>query len=156
MRLSEQKGEYRITVFTAPTPVRAGLVDISVFIQDASTSEPIPEARITVHATPRDRPKETIRCPATTEAATNKLFQSAVFELPEPGRWDVVVVVERFDEQMEVRFDLEADEPLPRVGEMTPWIAWPGLAVFLFGVHQWLVRRHPRRSERIKKASSHM
>ena len=156
MRLSERRGEYRITVFTSPTPVRAGLVDISVFIQDASSSEPIPEAGITVHAASRDRPEETISHPATTEAATNKLYQSALFELPEPGWWDVAVVVDGLSERVEVHFALEADEPLPLIGEMTLWIAWPGLAIFLFCVHQWLVRRHPRRLERIKKASSHM
>ena len=32
--------------------------------------------------------------PATTEAATNKLFRAAQFELPEPGRWEMQVQVE--------------------------------------------------------------
>ncbi|HEV3259998.1 MAG TPA: hypothetical protein VG013_24230, partial [Gemmataceae bacterium] len=37
IRLSEQKGDYQITVFTAPTPLRAGPVDVSVLIQNAAT-----------------------------------------------------------------------------------------------------------------------
>lgn len=156
MRLTERKGDYRITVFTSPTPLRVGLVDISVFVQDASTGDPIPEARITLHATYRDRPAETISHAATAEAATNKLFQSAEFELPEPGRWDVAVGVERLSEQMEVRFAMEVDEPLPRVGEMASWIAWPALVILPFGVHQWLVWRNLRKRERIKKASPHL
>ena len=42
MRLSGKKGGYQITVFTAPTPFRAGPVDISVLVQDASTGDPMP------------------------------------------------------------------------------------------------------------------
>jgi hypothetical protein len=155
VRLSERKGDYRITVFTSPTPLRAGPVDISVFVQDAATGAPMPEARITVRATPRDRPGETICHLATMEAATNKLFQSAVFDLPEPGWWEAAISVEGSSERIEVHFEMEADEPLPRVWEMTPWIAWPAAAILLFGVHQWLVRQLCRGAERIKKASSH-
>jgi hypothetical protein len=40
MRLSERAGGYRVTVFTDPTPLRAGPVDVSVFVQDADTGEP--------------------------------------------------------------------------------------------------------------------
>ena len=39
VRLSRCEGGYRITVFTAPTPFRAGPVDISVLVQDAATGE---------------------------------------------------------------------------------------------------------------------
>jgi hypothetical protein len=144
VRLSERKGNYRISVFTSPTPLRAGPVDISAFVQDAATGEPIPEARITVRVTPRNHPEAVIQERATTEAATNKLFQAALFDLPEPGWWDVAVAVEGLRERIEAHFDMEADEPLPRFLEITPWIAWPAAVVLLFCVHQWLVRRKPR------------
>ena len=42
VRLSRCEGGLRITVFTAPTPFRAGPVDISVLVQDAVTGEPDP------------------------------------------------------------------------------------------------------------------
>lgn len=142
VRLSERKGDYRITVFTSPTPLRAGPVDISVFVQDVATGEPIPEARITVRTTPRDHGGETICHPATMEAATNKLFQAAVFDLPEPGWWDVSILVEGLREPIELHFAMEASEPLPRLWELMPWIAWPIVAIMLFCVHQWLVRRN--------------
>jgi hypothetical protein len=144
VRLSERRGDYRITVFTSPTPPRAGPVDVSVFVQDAASGEPVAEARITVRATPRDHPGEEICHPATTEAATNKLFQATVFDLPESGWWDVAILVEGLREPIEVHFEMEANEPLPRVWEMAPWIAWPVLAIVLFCVHQWLVRRKSR------------
>ena len=87
VRLSAKKRGYLITVFTAPTPFRAGPVDISVLVQDALTGEPTdPRPRVTVRMT---KPGQlALEYPATTEAATNKLLHAAQFELPDAGRWD--------------------------------------------------------------------
>jgi hypothetical protein len=144
VRLSERKGGYQITVFTSPTPLRAGPVDISVFVRDAVTDEPIAECDIVVRATPRGFPDDAIQQPATTAAATNKLFQAAVFDLPASGWWDVAVRIDGPREPVEVSFEMEADEPLPRVWEMAPWIVWPIGAILLFLVHKrfvWLKSR---------------
>jgi hypothetical protein len=144
VRLSERKGDYRITVFTSPTPLRAGPVDLSVFVQDAISGEPLPQARITVCLTPRHPGGETISQLATAAAATNKLFQAAVFDLPEPGWWDGTILIEGLREPLEVHFEMEAGEPLPRLWEMAPWIAWPAGVILLFCVQQWLMRRKAR------------
>jgi hypothetical protein len=141
VRRSERVSGYQITVFTAPNPLRAGPVDVSVLVQDAATGEPVPEARITIRTTPRAHPDEALNMLATTEAATNKLFQAAVFELPEAGWWDVEIAIEGLHEPIRIAFEMEAAGPLPRGLEMWPWICWPVLAVLLFGIHQWLVRR---------------
>jgi hypothetical protein len=79
--------------------------------------------------------------PATTEAATNKLFRAAEFHLSEPGWWDVAVTVEGPHGPASVRFGLQADDPLPRWLDLWPWFCWPALAIALFGVHRVLVRR---------------
>jgi hypothetical protein len=154
VRLSEQRGKYRITVFTSPTPLRAGPVDVSVFVQDAATGEPVADAQITVRASPRERPEAVIQQRATTEAATNKLFQATLFDLPDAGWWDVVIIVKGLREPIELHFEMEADQPLPRVWEMMPWMAWPTVVVLLFFVHKWLVQRKQRESQRIKEAGS--
>ena len=138
LRLSGKKGGYQITVFTAPTPFRAGPVDISVLVQDGSTGEPMPQARVTVRMTKPGRPA--LEYPATTEAATNKLFRAAQFELPEPGRWDMQVQVEGSHGLAVIGGEVEAAEPLPRWPEMWPWIGWPALAIALFSIHQILKR----------------
>src|SRR5262245_62006483 len=70
VRLSRQQGAYRITVFTEPTPFRAGPVDVSVLVQDARTGQPVKEAWVTVRAALRGRPGEAAVHPATVEAAT--------------------------------------------------------------------------------------
>jgi hypothetical protein len=143
IRLSEQKGGYRITVFTEPTPLRAGPVDISVLVQDASTGEPAPEIQVTIKASSRDSPA-VVSHPATTEAATNKLFYAAVFDLPEPGRYALEVSVTGARGEARVHFDLEAAEPLPPYLAEWPWFGWPILVILLFLIHLILVRRRSR------------
>jgi hypothetical protein len=142
MRLSAKKGGYQITVFTAPTPFRTGPVDISVLVQDSLTGAPMPHARVTVRMTKPGR--LALEYPATPEAATNKLFRAAQFELPQPGRWDMQVQVEGLHGLAVIGGEVEAAEPLPRWREMWPWMGWPALAIALFGIHQVLVQRKGR------------
>lgn len=154
VRFSERRGGYRITVFTSPTPLRAGPVDVSVFVQDAATGEPVADAQITVRASPRERAAAAIHQNATTEAATNKLYQAALFDLPDAGWWDVAIVVKGLREPIELHFEIEVDQPLPHVWEMMSWMAWPAVVVLLFFVHKWLVQRKQRESQRIKEAGA--
>ena len=139
VRLRERAGAYQVTVFTAPTPLRAGPVDLSVLVQDGA-GECVPEARVVVRLTARGT-GEALEYPATAEAATNKLFRAAVFELPESGWWDVEVDVEGTHGPALLRFGVEADQRPPRWLELWSWFAWPALAVALFGFHRVLVRR---------------
>jgi hypothetical protein len=144
LRVREKAGGYQVAVFTSPTPLRAGPVDVSVLVQDATTGEHVAEARATVRLTLRAAPALEMEHPATAEAATNKLFLAAQVELPQPGCWDVAVRVEGPRGPAVIRCELDAAEPLPRWVEMWPWIAWPGVVVLLFGVHELLSRRTGR------------
>lgn len=144
VRLVERQGRYEVAVFTAPTPFRAGPVDLSVLVQDVATGEPVRDARVAVTLSPRGRPGGALRHAATTEAATNKLLRAAQFELPEPGWWEVDVDIEGGMGTARVRFALEAGAPTPHWPALWPWIAWPALAIALFGIHQVLVRRKSR------------
>ena len=145
VRLSRREGAFQITVFTAPTPVRAGPVDISVLVQDVITGTPIPEARVSIQLTPRDQSARSMHLAATSDAATNKLLKAAVFELPDPGRWNVQVVIYGNEKAAEVYFELEASGRTPRWPVMLPWIAWPAPMILLFSIHQVLVWRKSRR-----------
>jgi hypothetical protein len=154
MRLREQAGAYQVTVCTSPTPLHAGPVDVSVLVQDAA-GECGPEARVTVRLTARET-GEVLEYPATAEAATNKLFHAAVFELPEAGWWDVEVAVEGPHGPALLRFAVQADKRPPRWLELWPWFAWPVLAVALLGLHQVLVRRRIPLPSRISCATARM
>ena len=144
IRLSEQKGNYRITVFTTPTHLRAGPVDVSVLVQDAATGEMASEVRVTIKAVPRGSPGVALHHPATTEAATNKLYYAANFDLPEPGWYSLEVSIDGALGTAQVRFELEAAEPLPPWLAIWPWLGWPVLAILLFSIHQLLVRWRSR------------
>src|SRR5262245_62779881 len=66
-RLSERVGGYRVSVFTSPTPFRAGPVDVSVLVQDADSGEMLPEVRVIVRAVPRGRPEAAVSHSGTAE-----------------------------------------------------------------------------------------
>jgi hypothetical protein len=137
--VSARKGGYGISVFTAPTPFRAGPVDFSVLVQDASTGEPLPDARVTVWMTkPRQAP---LQYEATREAATNKLFRAAQFVLPEAGRWDVRVQIDGAHGTAMFGAAIDAATRVPQWQEMWPWFGWPVLVIALFAAHQTLSRR---------------
>ncbi len=148
LRLSEQKGNYQIAVFTAPTPLRAGPVDVSALVQNASTHEPVSDLHVIVKAVRLDRPGVVIRRTATNEAATNKLFQAAMLDLTEPGWWHLEVSLDGPLGTTEVDFDMEAAKPLPKYFALWKWLTWPVLPILLFGAHQFLARRTIHRSRR--------
>jgi hypothetical protein len=144
VRLSEQRGSYRITVFTSPTVLRAGPVDVSVLVQEAATGEPASEVRVTIKAEWSGSPGAALHHPATTEAATNKLYYAAIFDLPEPGWYSLEVSVNGPLGEAQVRCEVEAAEPLPSWLTVWPWVGWPVVAILLFGIHQLLVRWRSR------------
>jgi hypothetical protein len=139
VRLSERKGGYRITVFSAPSPFRAGPVDISVLVQDAMTGQPLTQARVSVRMIKIGQP--TLENAATQEAATNKLLHAAQFELPAPGRWELEVRVEGSQGSAALACEVEAAERLPRWHSLWPWIGWPAVAIALFCTHELFARR---------------
>ena len=95
-------------------------------------------------ARPLDRPEAATIHAATTEAATNKLFHAAHFELGEPGLFAVEVVIEGAKAKARVRFEMEVAEGRVRRMDLWPWIGWPAPVILLYGVHQWLVWRKSR------------
>ena len=131
--LSEKSSGYQISVFTSPTPLRAGAVDISVLVQDAGAGRPLTDAEVTVRLAQPGKPA--LVYPATSATATNKLFYSAQFSLPEPGRWTLEVRVQGSGGPAIVRGELEAAEPLPKWHALWPWFAWPALVIALFSIH---------------------
>jgi hypothetical protein len=147
VRLSECKGAYKISVFTSPTPFRAGIVDISVLIQDAVKGELIPDVETTVRLIPIARTGEPIVHAATAAAATNKIFRAAVVELPQPGRWEVEVDVAGKQGFAQVCFQLTAADRIPQWPALWPWIGWPIPVIVLFTLHQWRAGRRSGRWE---------
>jgi hypothetical protein len=144
VRLCERAGNYQLAVFTTPTPLRVGPVDVSVLVQDPATGECAPQIQVTLRLTAQASGR-VLEYPATSGATSNKLFLAAEFQLPEAGLWDVEVCVDGPLGPAETRFQVEVGEAPPRWLDLWAWFTWPALAIALFGVHRSLVRRqrHP-------------
>jgi len=146
VRSSEIVGDFRVTVFTSPQPLRAGPVDVSVLIQHAETGEVATVAKATVELACTGKSVPPLRAMATPEAATNKLLRSALFDLPARGEWNVAVNTELPDGVSHVaQFVVEAAPPLPAWLTLWPWMAWPVVAIVLFVIHRRLVARQRER-----------
>jgi hypothetical protein len=141
VRLFERVGNYQIAVFTAPTPLRAGPVDISVLVQNAGNHESISGAQVTIKATQQDKPDVTVSHLATTDAATNKLFQAAILDLSAAGRWELEVSVDGPLGTAQAHTVVEVAEPLPPYLALWPWVSWPIVPILLFAIYQRFVRR---------------
>jgi len=143
IRVSQRAGPWTVTVFTSPTPPRAGPVDVSVLVQDVAAVART-DVRVSVRAT---MGTQSLSNQATTAAATNKLFQAALIEFPHAGRWSMVVTVD----SETVAFEMEVGEPQPAWWALAPWIAWPLLAITVYGIHSMLSARRLSSSHRKSK-----
>src|SRR5262249_54953292 len=81
LRFSTKSGAYRITLFTSPTSVCAGVVDFSVLVQSAESETPLLDVPVTIHAFPEGEPLRRNGGLATSAGATNKLFRAIQLEL---------------------------------------------------------------------------
>jgi len=140
VRAREQSGRYLITAFTSPTPFRQGIVDISVLVQDPTSGECVNDTSVTIRLEQRGTQNNLIQH-ATSSAATNKLFQAALFELPAPGWWVVTINIDGAYGSAQVQINVEADQPAPRWQSLWPWYSWPILVILLFG---YLVHSRPK------------
>lgn len=136
VRLSEQVGPYRLTVLTSPTPLRAGPVEISVFVESATDRSPV-TADVTVNIAPRDRPDDG----KDHRLESSPLGATVNVDLSSGGWWQVHVTVSGPLGDAEKTLLLEVGDALPRWREMIFWIALPLAPIGLYIVHQWLVRR---------------
>jgi hypothetical protein len=138
-----RQGRYQMTVFTSPTPLSAGLVDISVALQDSNTGDIVQDSQITLNISPAFDLTATIRAIATRESATNKLLKSALIELPSGGIWKVAVsaAANEMNAPIETQFTVDVAPPKPAWISVWPWFTWPVIPIALFGVHRRLVAR---------------
>jgi 5-hydroxyisourate hydrolase-like protein (transthyretin family) len=139
VRYSERRGDRSVTVFTSPTPLRAGLVDVSVLVLDANSGTPQVGVPVLVEAASADSQRQITRT-ATNEAATNKMMRAAEIDLA-AGKWHIAVFVDDPAKRAPISFDVDVAEPMAPWLDTGLWIAWPFAAIGLFAVHRILVHR---------------
>jgi cytochrome c oxidase assembly factor CtaG len=109
LRVQENSGPFRISVFTAPDPLPSGPCDISVLVQDRNSGGPILDVPVSLAI---DRPDAVLGSStlvrATTEASSMKLVESGTVDLPSEGSWNLRVLVGRGAGVSEVQGTLNA------------------------------------------------
>ena len=76
VELHQEVGPFVVTVFSAPGPLRAGPVDISVLVQDRASGQPVLDGEVLVCL--KREGAITLVERATRELAQNKLLYSAL------------------------------------------------------------------------------
>ena len=152
----------RVTVFAAPVPVRAGLLDVSFLAQEIPSNQPVGDAGISCSVRKISPPSpDPVRLPAWCSAITpgtrisasaghagNKLLSGAYVPIPEPGLWELSVHVARASGDFTAAVPLDVSPPsLP----FSTW--WPVIALVPCGILLYIWRARllwARRSSRIR------
>lgn len=133
MRASRRQGKLRLTVFSDPSPLRVGLADVSLLVQNVETGELLyPPAVIELSRV--GQTSSPVRYHATRAMATNKLFQAAQFNLPQAGLWTAAVTIDGPSGKIQTDFDLDVAEELPQWRSLWLWYCWPFGVVVLFAL----------------------
>jgi len=140
LQLSERAGPYQVSVFTTPTPIRVGKVDVSVLVQDAQAHDVISKARVMLRADPEHAQGHShpIVAQATHATATNRLLQAAYLDLPHAGSWKINLTVEAGGQQFEFQLPINVAPPLPPWKALLPWLTLPAWAILLFFLDHFL------------------
>ena len=145
VRARTQDGRLAVTLFTSPTPLRVGLADVSVLVQD-ERGEPVLDADVVLRVDPLDGDASSTVVALARDAATNKLLQAATVRLPASGRFRLTASTLRGADGAVTSADVDVAPPQAALRGLAVPLALPPVAAVLFALHQWLgSRRHARR-----------
>ena len=152
----KQAGSYRVVLFADPTPLRAGLADLSLFLEDSGKGGPVLDAEVNFSLIKLSRPTpelawKGIGCvtpgqavPAAQGHSGNGLLYSAMLGIPEPGLWQLGVTISRAGRTDFVSFELPVDRALP---PMLTW--WPVVALMPLGILLYIWRGYILKKRRV-------
>jgi len=139
LQISRRYDDHQISVFTSPSALREGPIDISVLVQEFSSGKVCDDATIDVELTALNHPEVALKQTATAGAATNKFFKSAFFNVPQARDWHARIFLNVVPA---CELELSIAPPLPAWIDIAPWLGWPFAAIALFCGHQWLASKN--------------
>jgi hypothetical protein len=147
LRFTKRIQQLDVSVFTDPTPVYMGVVDVSVLLSPVSTDRPVPLPAIQVCAYPVGKPEKKHCADAVAATPLNKLTPVAQLELTEPGPWQIEVSVSNAQTGFVVDFELPVENGYAARESYGLWVGLPVVAVLVFLAHRRLTdrRRRPTR-----------
>jgi hypothetical protein len=150
LQLQEESQGFLISLFSSPSPLRAGSSDLSVMVQNAKDHTTILDASVLIHISRFENGaiRETV-LPATHAKATNKLLYAAQVPFSSPGDWKVSVDVTGNGRTATVSGSLRVLPPQSPVLAYWPFFLAIPVIIALFGINQWLRRKRGLRSPRV-------
>jgi cytochrome c oxidase assembly factor CtaG len=142
VRLMEKAGPFVITVFSDPTPLRVGPVDLSVLVQNGDSGRPILDAEVTVRLQQHGGGGPAIITEATRQNATNKLLYAAAVDLPASGLWELQVTAQHQAQAADVACMVTAVPPRSMPYSWWPYAALLSAMIGSVALQQWHRRRH--------------
>jgi len=142
LQFRKAAGPFTVTLFTAPVPLRAGVGDFSVLVQDEQDNALV-DGSVTIQLSKAD--ERDIVAKATTAQATNKLLYAARVELPSAGKWEVRVQVRREGLAGSASGGISVLSEEPPVVTYWLYFAVVPVGILLFVLNQWLKRKQRRR-----------
>jgi len=136
IQFRRNSGALTVTLFSTSTPLRPGVADLSVMLQDSRTRDPVLGARVTIRLAKEDAAE--ISADANHILATNKLLYAASLTIPTPGTWRVVTQVESQGATLTAAGTMEVFPPEPPIWHWWPYFAVLPASVILFGLNQKL------------------
>jgi hypothetical protein len=140
VQLRKQAGPFMITVFTAPAPLSAGPVDISLLLQNRNGLEPVLDASVSLILRSEASGAE-MQARPTREQAQNKLLYAAPVTLAESGKWQLDVTILRNGERTESTGIIDVAPAFEMASSYWGYIAFPPLIIVAFVVRERLIRR---------------
>ena len=143
VRASQPIGTLLVTVFTDPTPLRAGAVEVSVMVQRRDDSAPVLDATVTVAARSHIDTGREWSAPAIRTGG-NKLLYVAWLAVDVPGRTAFSVAVNARGDSGAVTFEADVGPKQPPVVAYWPYLVVPFVVIALYALNQTLRARGSR------------
>jgi len=144
VQMRQETGDLIITVFTSPSPLSVGLVDISLLLQSRDKLEPVLDASVSLDLVHTGSNIEFHARPSR-EQARNKLLYAAPVIFSRPGEWRISVTVRRNGKEVAASGTLEVAPAPGGTFSLAGFLAFPPIMIMLFVVRERLLRRRSRR-----------
>jgi len=133
-------GELNVTLFASPRPIAAGLIGLSLLIQNRNGTDRALDADVTL----------VLRGPSGSAVEARAIRQrSGLYEsfvaFKRPGKWEVAVTLLRNGERHVIGGSLDVSPAPSRAISYAGYIAFPPVMIALFAVREHLLRRRSKR-----------
>jgi hypothetical protein len=142
---SETVGSLVLTIFSSPTPLRVGMADVSVLVQDAVTGAPRTDASVWIALQQAGSVAAAMEIEASPGASANRLLYAASLRLASDAPLAIHARVRTADAEASLQCAVEVVAAEPLLLAHWPLVVLPPAAVLLYAVHQWLHYRQRRR-----------